>query len=562
MARRAPPGGPRKKQKRKIPRIRADTYEEVLDRFFDGDVPRSLDRFAALIRDDPSNPDGHAGLGFAFSWAYDSIGALRHLKKARHLGDERPYTLLAMGNAYKLIDMHDEAAECFRAALAARPDFAPAHANMAYLHAKRGAHQDAVESADRAREHDESSEAEAVKGIALLKMGMRGEADAVLAEAGRDNPESPHVRLAACYALLDGGDARGFLGRVKDAPGALAHFRKALKLGDDRAETRLHMGNACRMLDMHGEALECYRAALDRRPDLAPAHFGMAYTHAIRGDYQEAAKSADEVLRHDGLLDEAGTIKGIALLNAGRREGALGLLAGAERADPGSDQAKIGLGYALLHDGDEEAALRRFDGVVGGKLLDLEGHFERGRALSRRGDHAGAYEAYAAATASEHAIETYARMAASFIRAHSADPGKAWRAEALELALKAAGKDMGYALSQYKRFRSRAAPARADASVPRRIRLKEGTDMLADLDVPGALSRLKALVEDEPDFGEGRAALGMSGDTDGALAELREALRLGADEPEVYHNMGAVYDMAGMKKEARECRRRAGSVAR
>lgn len=125
---------------------------------------------------------------------------------------------------------------------------------------------------------------------------------------------------------------------------------------------------------------------------------------------------------------------------------------------------------------------------------------------------------------------------------------------------------MGYALSQYKRFRSRAAPARADASDPRRIRLKEGTDMLADLDVPGALSRLKALVEDEPDFGEGRAALGaalgMSGDTDGALAELREALRLGADEPEVYHNMGAVYDMAGMKKEARECRRRAGSVAR
>ena len=54
----------------------------------------------------------------------------------------------------------------------------------------------------------------------------------------------------------------------------------------------------------------------------------------------------------------------------------------------------------------------------------------------------------------------------------------------------------------------------------------------------------------------------MSGDTDGALSELREALRLGADEAEVYHNMGAVYDMAGMKKEARECRRRAGSVAR
>ena len=305
LARRAPPGGPRKKQKRKIPRIRADTYEEVLDRFFDGDVPRSLDRFAAMIRDDPSNPDGHAGLGFAFSWAYDSIGALRHLKKARHLGDERPYTLLAMGNAYKLIDMHDEAAECFRAALAARPDFAPAHANMAYLHAKRGAHQDAVESADRAREHDESSEAEAVKGIALLKMGMRGEADAVLAEAGRDNPESPHVRLAACYALLDGGDARGFLGRVKDA-----------------------------------RCLE---------PD------------------------------------------------------------------------------------------------------DLGGHFKKGLKLEKRGDHAGAYGAYAAAARLEPAASVHAAMAASLVRMHGGDPGERPRAEALELILDAVGKDSWYTYMYFGR---------------------------------------------------------------------------------------------------------------
>ena len=306
MARKVPPGGPRKKPKRKIPRIRADTYEEVLDRFFDGDVARSLDRFAAMIRDDPGNPDGHAGLGFAFSWASDSIGALRHLRKARHLGDERPYTLLSMGNAYKLIDMHDEAAECFGAALAARPDFAPAHANMAYLHAKRGAHQDAVESADRACEHDDSSEAVTVKGIALLRMGMRREADAVLAEAERDHPGSFHAGLGAAYALLDGGDARGFLGRVEDA--------------------------------------RC------PEPD------------------------------------------------------------------------------------------------------DLGGHFKKGLKLAKRGDHAGAYEAYAAAARLEPAASVHAAMASSLVRMHGGDPGERPRAEALDLMLDAVGKDPAYTYMYFGRI--------------------------------------------------------------------------------------------------------------
>ena len=170
----------------------------------------------------------------------------------------------------------------------------------------------------------------------------------------RDDPLDPAGYSGAGFILASGGNA----------PGALEHFRKALKLGDDRAETRLHMGNACRMLDMHGEALECYRAALDRRPDLAPAHFGMAYTHAIRGDYREAAKSADEVLRHHGLLDEAGTIKGIALLNAGRREEALGLLAGAERADEAEVYHNMGAVYDMAGMKKEARECRRRAGSV------------------------------------------------------------------------------------------------------------------------------------------------------------------------------------------------------
>ena len=259
--------------------------------------------------------------------------------------------------------------------------------------------------------------------------------------AVEDFPDSPDAHSGMGTALVLGGDAEG----------ALDHLKKALNLGDARAETRLSMGNAHKLLDEYDEAAACYRDALARRPDLAPAHFGMSYIYSIQGMHGYAAESAGRAMEADPLLREAATIRNIAVFNDGRRQEAARLMAEAARSEPASDPAKIGMAYALLASGDADGALEWLDGVVGPDLFDAEGHCKRGRKLSRRGDHAGAYKAYVAATRTENLVQVYARMAASFVRMHSADPGDGWRAEALELVLQAVGKDTSYAFAQYER---------------------------------------------------------------------------------------------------------------
>ena len=404
-----PPGGPRRKQKRKAPRAQAETYETVLARFFDGDMDGALGRFAAMAAFNPGSPDGHAGLGLVMAWAAEGKEALRHLEKARKLGDERPYTLLGMGDAYKWLGMDDEAVGCYRGALAGSPGLAAAHANLAYFYAKRGMHAAAVESADEARRHDpESAEAAAVKGVALLNMGMRKEAGAVLGAAERDYPESDQARLGAAYALLAAGDAEGFLGRL--------------------------------------EGLRCI--------------------------------------------------------------------------EPG----------------------------------DPEGRFKRGRKLAKRGDHAGAYREYAEAARLEPISAVYAAMAASLVRLHDGDPGARQRAEALAMTLEAIGTDPLFTSTHIARIYL--GGARGGRHDRLEARLQEGLDMLEG-DLPGALSRLRAIASEAPGFAGGREALGqallMSGDAEGALAEYKEAVKLGIEDTGAYNNMGNVYDELKMYKEAEEC---------
>lgn len=382
------------------------------------------------------------------------------------------------------------------------------------------------------------------------------------------DPDDPDGYAGAGFVLMADGGA--YL--------AEKYLDTALKLGDERADTVFNLGNARKTLGAHEGAMGCYRAALAKRPDYAVVHFNMAYIHAVEGDYEGALKSADEALRLDMPLLEAGIIRDVALLNLGRRKEAVAHLAAALDASPGSGSAKMGLGYALLHDGDLEGALKCFEDAASRDLWDLDGDFKKGLALSEAGDHAGAYEAYEAAAEDEPLLTAYARMTASFVRAHSGDPGDGWRAEALRLAIKSVGLDASYTSVHTMRDRLKRAGREALRGGPvpssglsspesRKERIEEGMRILMQKgDVAAGLSHFRAVAETEPDFAEGHAglgvALGMSGDGEGALSAFKEALRLGADDTVIYNNMGNAYGMLGMPKEAEECYRKAASPGR
>ena len=392
-----------------------------------------------------------------------------------------------------------------------------------------------------------------------MKIGYPEGAREYFAAMIADDPENPDGHAGMGRALLYEDDER-----------ALEHLKKAAKLGDRRASTRVCLAGACKTLDMDRKALKWYRAVQAEPGAAALSHANIAYLHLRLGEPGEAAKSADEALRLEPELDDAKIVKGMALLESGERGAGAALLAEAARErDYGS--ALLGMAYGLLHGGDDEGALKCLGGPVGEEPRDPQDRFKKGFLLTRSGDHAGAYKEYAAAARAERSAQIYASMAASLTRLHGGGRGKKWRAEALGLISKAVADDP---FGMYAGLEADCLleladgrPRRGvrDVSEPRPVadreaRLNMGAFLyIGGKDVPGALAHLKALVEDEPDFGEARYSLGialhMAGAHEEALAQLREGLKLGADPESTYREMAEAYLALGMKREANKCER-------
>jgi len=394
-------------------------------------------------------------------------------------------------------------------------------------------------------------------------------------------PRNPAAYSGVGSALLGAGAGKE----------ALKFFEMALKLGDKRADTRLDMGGAHRMAGQLKESLECYRQVMSADPGTAAhvaAHSNMCSVYSDLGMYAEAAKSADAALRLDPSAVQAKTGKGVALMHLCRHQEAAAVLGEAVAAEPESYRAQAGLGGALSALGDAAGALECFEAAVRIDPSDLEAHFKKGVALSKMGEHRRAYEAFAEAGRIEPSSQICAGMALSLVRAHEGEEPGPWHAEADELADRAVGLDSDYAGAHYAKARvleaagrdSRGhaeAAARLDpehggdpsgeqnASDPRQNRMDAGMGMLeGDGNAAGAVAYFEALVEDEPDYAEGRAALGdalcRSGDPGAALAEFARAQELGADGERVYTGMGEAYDLMGEGQKAEQCYLKAASM--
>jgi len=103
---------------------------------------------------------------------------------------------------------------------------------------------------------------------------------------------------------------------------AVEHFRLALKIEPNLAETHNKLGNALKQLGQNENAVESYRRALEIKPDFAEAHgnLGVAlhdlwkfedevasYRRAIeiKPDFAEAHSNLGVTLREQGRLDES-----------------------------------------------------------------------------------------------------------------------------------------------------------------------------------------------------------------------------------------------------------------
>ena len=240
----------------------------------------------------------------------------------------------------------DEALGYFRAALALRPDAAPAYRGV---------------------------------GASLFLMGRVDEAIGYFQQA---------IDMAPDYAVAhhDLGSALGEKRRLEEA---IDHFREAIRLRPQRsAETHICLGTALQELGRLDEAIDQLQEAIRLDPsESARAHSGLAAALYYKGRLDDAISHCQEAIR----LDPKGSARahvtlGTALNASGRPDDAIGHFQVAIRLDPQvSATAHTNLGVVLRDNGRLDEAIGHFQEAIRLEPNSPWPHNDLGNALRRRG---------------------------------------------------------------------------------------------------------------------------------------------------------------------------------
>ncbi len=220
----------------------------------------------------------------------------------------------------------DEALGYFRAAMALRPDAAPAYRGV---------------------------------GASLFNMGRVDEAIGYFQQA---------LDMAPDYAAAH-HDIGSALGEKRRLDEAIDHFREAIRLRPERsAETHTLLATALREKGRLDEAIDQYQQAIRLDPSRsARAHTGLCAAMYVKGRLDDAISHAQEAIRLDPKGSARAHITLGASLNAnGRPAEAIGHFQVAVRLEPNLAPAHFSLAIVLRDKG---------------RLDEAIGHFERGLGL-------------------------------------------------------------------------------------------------------------------------------------------------------------------------------------
>jgi Tfp pilus assembly protein PilF len=197
-----------------------------------------------------------------------------------------------------------DAEKLYRDVLAAQPDFAEVHVNLAVVLMFRG--------------NFEAAAASCRRGIAL----------------------KPDYPKGHCYL----GDILTFQGRLEEAEQC---YRQALARKPDYAEAHNNLGNILLHRDKLDDAALSYGRALAARPDIAEAHNNLGLIHLRRSHFEEAqAAFARAVAIAPGYAEAHNNI-GHILLQQGKPDQAADAFRRALTAKPDYAEAHGNLGAAL-----------------------------------------------------------------------------------------------------------------------------------------------------------------------------------------------------------------------
>ena len=231
------------------------------------------------------------------------------------------------GNAHLSNGKLEDAAECYRRAIARNPRYAEAYSNLGYVFEAQGNLEEAVAHYRKAIEFNPNLlPAHQNLGFALLNLGQRDAAEeslrrvialtpehttalqslGVIAAQRGDFLQAETLLRHAIELQPDYVDAHNNLGNLlmeaKRLPEAEAFYRRALELQPDNASAHYNLGNLLMKANRLPEAEASYRHALELKPDYAGALYNLGLLLLSLGRYAEAWPYYEH--RYDPNLEE------------------------------------------------------------------------------------------------------------------------------------------------------------------------------------------------------------------------------------------------------------------
>jgi len=163
---------------------------------------------------------------------------------------------------------------------------------------------------------------------------------------------------------------------------AIEHYRAALKLRPDAADTHHNLANALRRSGQPQEAITHYEQALRLNPRMPDTHtaLGIALEEAGRAD--AAPAHFEQALRLDPNYAEAHNRLGIALARSGRLAEAIGHFENALRSNPTQPDVRNNLGNALRASGQIQESITQYEQALRLDPNDPNTHKNLGRSLA------------------------------------------------------------------------------------------------------------------------------------------------------------------------------------
>jgi len=267
---------------------------------------------------------------------YQSEISIWSVTVAQRPENARAYSNL--GNAYKALGRHDDAARLYNEALKRDPNQAEAFNNLAAMDLEAGRVAAAVTACEAAlRLNPNFADALSNLGSARSKLGQHAEALALLERAVRQKPTLAPAQSNFSGALLAAG-------RVDEA---IVHGKIALELHPGSADAQTNLGNALLTAGRPAEAISLYEAALRTRPSDAITRCNLGSALYRLGRPQAAIPHYEATLRINPDNFDAHNNLASALFQTGRPADAVIHYHESIRLSPDSADARANLGLVL-----------------------------------------------------------------------------------------------------------------------------------------------------------------------------------------------------------------------